>query len=332
MTSQRPIASLSLDLDNLWSYQMTHGDAGWDAYDTYLDVLVPKVLDMLRERSLRITFFVVGQDAALAKNRDAIAALAYDGHEIGNHSFRHQPWLHRYTIGEINDELARAEDALGEVTGRRTRGFRGPGYSLSGDVLRVLVDRGYAYDCSTLPTVIGPLARWYYFRSAKLTAEQRAERSMLFGGAKEGLRPLKPYEWQVGDDRLLEIPVTTMPLARVPMHVSYVLYLAGPSPALARQYFANALRMCRLRGVEPSILLHPLDFLGADDVDSLSFFPGMAMKGSAKRAVVAACLDELAKQFDVVPMERHALAIRQRAGSLRVVPSHAATPVLERAS
>ena len=96
--------------------------------------------------------------------------------------------------------------------------------------------------------MIGPLARWYYFRSAKLTAEQRAERSTLFGGAREGLRPLKPYEWEVGDDRLLEIPVTTMPLARVPMHVSYVLYLAGPSPALARQYFANALRLCRLRG------------------------------------------------------------------------------------
>jgi hypothetical protein len=33
-----------------------------------------------------------------------------------------------------------------------------------------------------------------------------------------------------------------------------------------------------------------------------------------------------------VPMESHAHAIRQRGGSLRVVPSNAATPVLERAS
>lgn len=328
----RPLASLSLDLDNLWSYQMTHGDPGWDRLDTYLDVLVPTVLDVLRARRLRITFFVVGQDAALAKNHEAIAALAADGHEIGNHSFRHQPWLHKYSIDEINDELARTEDAIGELTGRTLRGFRGPGYSLSADVLRVLVDRGYQYDCSTLPTVVGPAARWYYFRSAKLSAEQRAERSNLFGGAREGLRPLKPYQWEVGDDRLLEIPVTTLPLARVPMHVSYVLYLAGPSPALARQYFANALRLCRLRGVEPSILLHPLDFLGADDVDSLSFFPGMAMKGSAKRAVVAACLDELREHFDVVPMEIHANAIGQRRSSLRTVPASAATPVLERAS
>lgn len=328
----RPLASLSLDLDNLWSYQMTHGDPGWDRYDSYLDVLVPLVLDQLRARSLRITFFVVGQDAALERNRDAIAALALDGHEIGNHSFRHQPWLHRYTIDEIDTELARTEDAIGAVTGRTLRGFRGPGYSLSADVLRVLVDRGYQYDCSTLPTVIGPAARWYYFRSAKLTAEQRAERSTLFGGAREGLRPLKPYLWEVGDDRLLEIPVTTLPLARVPMHVSYVLYLAGPSPALARQYFANALRLCRLRGIAPSILLHPLDFLGADDVDSLGFFPGMAMKGADKRAVVAACLDELVRHFDVGPMERHAHAILTSGATLRTEPAGTATPVLERAS
>jgi peptidoglycan/xylan/chitin deacetylase (PgdA/CDA1 family) len=324
----KPLGSLSLDLDNLWAYQMTHGDEGWDAYDSYLDTLVPTALDMLAEHRLRITFFVVGQDAALDRNEKQIRALAEAGHEIGNHSFRHQPWLHRYTPEEIDDELGRAEAAIEGVTGQRPVGFRGPGYSLSADVLRVLVDRGYRYDCSTLPTVIGPLARRYYFRSAQLTAEQRAERAYLFGGFREGLRPLKPYEWQVGTDRLLEIPVTTMPLARIPIHVSYVLYLAGPSPLMARQYFTNALRFCRLAGVEPSILLHPLDFLGADDVDALGFFPGMGMTGERKRAVVEGCLRELNRQFRVVPLRDHAAALALR-DDLAVQPASAATPVLE---
>jgi hypothetical protein len=324
------IASLSLDLDNLWSYQMTHGDDVWKDLGTYLPTLVPIALDEMARYDLRITFFVVGQDAALPINRGAIASLAAAGHEIGNHSYRHQPWLHRYSADEINDELARTEDVLGEVTGQRPTGFRGPGYSLSGDVLEVLVDRGYRYDCSTLPTVVGPLARRYYFRSAKLSREQRAERSMLFGGAREGFRPLKPYFWKVGERRLLEIPVTTMPLTRVPIHVSYVLYLAGVSPALARQYFANSLRVCRLRGVEPSILLHPLDFLGADDVDALGFFPGMTMSGAHKRAIVRACLAELAEQFRVLPMGEHAALASSRAG-LAVVPAEKATPVLEQA-
>ena len=296
-TESRPLASLSLDADNLWAYQMTHGDPGWDQYPTYLDELVDVVLPGLAERSISITFFVVGQDVELSVNHRAVRSIARAGHEIGNHSFRHQPWLHRYTVAQLHEELRRTEDAVRDVTGAQLYGFRGPGYSLSPDVLRVLVDRGYEYDCSTLPTVIGPLARRYYFRSAQLTAEQRAERAHLFGSARDGLRPLQPYEWQVGAERLLEIPVTTLPFARVPIHLSYVLYLAGVSDSVAFQYFKRSLQVCRVAGVEPSLLLHPLDFLGADDVDSLRFFPGMDMSGDHKREVVWKCLDELTRQF-----------------------------------
>ena len=66
------IASLSLDLDNQWSYMKTHGDAGWENFPTYLDVVVPRVLGFLEEKQLKITFFIVGQDAALKRNVEAI--------------------------------------------------------------------------------------------------------------------------------------------------------------------------------------------------------------------------------------------------------------------
>jgi peptidoglycan-N-acetylglucosamine deacetylase len=306
VNSSKPIASLSLDADNLWAYQMTHGDPGWESFPSYLDALADVVLPLLEDLGLTITFFVVGQDAAIDRNADAIRALAAAGHEIGNHSFRHQPWLHRYTLDEIHGELRDTEDAIEALTGGRPIGFRGPGYSLSPDVLRALMDRGYAYDCSILPTVIGPLARWYYFRSAKLDADQRSERAHLFGSARDGLQRLKPYRWVAGPQSLLEIPVTVMPMTRVPIHLSYVLYLAAASPAAAYRYFAGALRMCSLRRTQPSILLHPLDFLGADDVDSLEFFPGMQLTGARKRETVFRCLELFADRFDVGTMARHA--------------------------
>lgn len=319
----RPVASLSLDADNLWAYQMTHGDPGWEEFPTYLPELSRIVLEALDECGLTITFFVVGIDATIETNHEPIRALAEAGHEIANHSHRHQPWLHRYTLEEIHVELENAENALRDVTGVRPVGFRGPGYSLSPDVVRVLIDRGYEYDCSTLPTVIGPLARRYYFRSAQLDAQQREERAHLFGSAKDGLRPLHPYVWDLGGDELLEIPVSTMPLARVPFHLSYVLYLAGISPTLATTYFATGLRMCRLRGVEPSILLHPLDFLGADDVDALGFFPGMHMTGAAKREIVIACLRLLAEQHEVVTMREHARRVSASSDGLSRRPAAA---------
>ena len=83
----KPLASLSLDLDNQWSYMKTHGDAGWESFPSYLDVVVPRVLNFLQESDQKITFFIVGQDAALEKNHAALASISAAGHEIGNHSF-----------------------------------------------------------------------------------------------------------------------------------------------------------------------------------------------------------------------------------------------------
>ncbi len=157
------IASLSLDLDNKWSYMKTHGDAGWESFPTYLDTIVPRSLDFLKERNLNITYFIVGQDAAREENTDAIRQISDAGHEIGNHSFNHEPWLHLYSKPQLVEEFEKTENALERVTGQRTIGFRGPGYSLSPTVLEVLSERDYEYDCSTLPTYIAPLARAYYF-------------------------------------------------------------------------------------------------------------------------------------------------------------------------
>jgi hypothetical protein len=317
--ASKRLASVSLDLDNQWSYMKTHGDAGWDSFPSYLDVVVPRVLEFLAQRGLTITFFIVGQDAALDRNREPLAALSAAGHEIGNHSFHHEPWLHRYTREQVDDEIARAEEHIEAATGRHPIGFRGPGFSVSPAVLDVLVQRGYRYDASTFPTFIGPLARAYYFMTSKLSASELEKRKALFGHFAEGFRPNRPYLWRAAGGELLEIPVTTMPLFRVPMHVSYLLYLGGVSPALARAYFRIGLLMCRLSGTQPSLLLHPLDFLGCDDTTALSFFPGMQLHSSVKLELVSMALEELALHYELTTMARHAAATI--AGPLSVTPA-----------
>jgi uncharacterized small protein (DUF1192 family) len=327
-TARKPTASLSLDLDNKWSYMKTHGDTGWDTFPSYLDRVVPRALDFLQTRNLKITFFIVGQDAALEKNREALGQIAPAGHEIGNHSFHHQPWLHLYSQPEIEDELAHAEDEIERVTGHRPRGFRGPGFSLSPATLNVLARRGYSYDASTFPTFLGPLARAYYFMTAKLTEEERRKRKALFGKLRDGLQPIKPYRWQVAGRTLIEIPVTTMPIFKVPVHVSYLLYLSVFSQALALRYFRTALKLCRLSGVQPSLLLHPLDFLGADDAQELSFFPAMKMPSEKKLHFVGEVLRTLTDNFNVLTLQHHAELASASTGlatlesnSLRAVPA-----------
>lgn len=128
---EKSICSVSLDLDNQWSYMKTHGDTGWQSFPSYLNTVVPRVLHELNKLDLRITFFIVGQDAVLEKNRNALQSITAARHEAGNHSFHHEPWLHLYSYEKIDAEIAAAEASIEEVTGQKPVGFRGPGFSLS---------------------------------------------------------------------------------------------------------------------------------------------------------------------------------------------------------
>jgi hypothetical protein len=310
------IASISLDLDNQWSYMKTHGDQNWKEFPSYLDQAVPRILRFLSERNLKITFFVVGQDAALDKNRDAIASIAEAGHEIANHSFNHEPWLHLYSKEQLVEEFEKTEAAIENVTGIRTLGFRGPGFSLSPAVLDVLAARGYDYDCSTLPTYIGPLARAFFFlKSPDVSEEEKAKMKKLFGKFSDGTQTLKPFFIEANGRTMVEIPVTTFPLVKTPIHASYLNYLAGFSRAAAKLYWNSAVTACSLTGVEPSFLLHPLDFLGGEDVDALKFFPGMNQTADKKIELLSGAIDSLSSWFRIAPMREHAAHKRQESGA-----------------
>jgi hypothetical protein len=113
---------------------------------------------------------------------------------------------------------------------------------------------------------------------------------------------------------LLEIPVTTIPVLKLPFHFSYIIWLAERSPSLARMWFGLALRLCRMAGIGPSLLLHPLDFLGPENGhDELSFFPGMRTSAQAKAELLDQLIAEFAATFEVTPLHDHAEALTSMA-------------------
>lgn len=303
MSKKKLLASVSLDLDDQWSYMKVHGDEGWETFPSYLDVVVPVFLDMLDKLDIKITFFIVGQDAAIEKNHKVLRSIVERGHEVGNHSFHHESWLKTYSKEKIEAEIEKAEEAILKATGKRTNMFRGPGFSWSYDLLGVLQKRNYKFDASTLPTYISPLMRRYYFWKSKLTKEEKESRKELFGSFKEGFYPLKPYDWKLGNSQtLLEIPVTTMPVFKIPFHQSYLLYISGVSVWLMKVYLRFAIFMCRITKTQPSYLLHPLDLVGKDHVPSLAFFPGMNIKSERKLKIFEIAMGILKNNFELLPM------------------------------
>ncbi len=306
MAKKKPVASISLDLDNQWTYMKIHGDEGWDQYPSYLNIFVPHVLDVLDELNLKITFFIVGKDTESEDNRKYLRMITDRGHEAGNHSYHHESWLQSYSYEKIEKEIREAEEAIEKVTGQRTTGFRGPGFSWSKDLLKVLEERGYQFDASTLPTYLGPLARMYYFKKSDLSKEEKKARKELFGKFSEGFRKLKPYKWNLGNGKsITEIPVTTMPVFKLPFHLSYLIYLGNISMPLMKLYLNTAIRMCKITNTPISFLLHPLDLIGGDQITELAFFPGMNVNSSKKVEVFKNVIQTLSKNYEIVNMSTH---------------------------
>jgi peptidoglycan-N-acetylglucosamine deacetylase len=315
----KPLATLSVDLDNLWSYLRTYGDGGWVRYPSFLELALPRALETVGD-DLPATFFVVGRDAEDPAHGALLAPLGASRHEIGNHSYDHAPDFHLAAPAAAAADIARAETAIEAATGQRPRGFRGPSFRLSRAILDVLIARGYRYDASLFPTFAGPLARTYHFATSKLDRAGRVRQKDLFGSFSDGLRPLRPFHWELGKERLIEIPVTTMPLLRLPLHMTYVNFIADRSPRLAEAWFRAGLALCRGRGIAPSILLHATDFIGADDSGCPGFLPGMRRSSGAKVALLERLLRSVRERFEIRPLGEFAEVAASRAPLRAVVP------------
>lgn len=86
-------------------------------------VLTPKLLDMLKARGIKATFFLIGQNAA--EYPDIVKRIAAEGHELGNHSWSH-PQLTKLSPDALRDQIAKTADAINAATGHPPTVMRPP--------------------------------------------------------------------------------------------------------------------------------------------------------------------------------------------------------------
>ncbi|MDR7868422.1 MAG: polysaccharide deacetylase family protein [Sporomusaceae bacterium] len=102
--------------------------------------MTPEILAVLKEKQVRATFFVLGENAV--KSPEFVAREAADGHEIAVHGYHHSS-LARLNRKDINAELAAAEKAIGREAAARPVLFRPPGGLYSDVVVAAARNRGY---------------------------------------------------------------------------------------------------------------------------------------------------------------------------------------------
>lgn len=107
--------------------------------------LTPALLNLLRARRLRATFYLIGN--RVVRWPDIVRRIADEGHEIGNHSWSH-PDLSRRSDASVLAEIDRTTNAIFEVTGRPPVTFRPPYGAFTRRQRQML------YDARRLPTIL----------------------------------------------------------------------------------------------------------------------------------------------------------------------------------
>jgi peptidoglycan/xylan/chitin deacetylase (PgdA/CDA1 family) len=161
------------------------------------DVVAPtrRLLALLDQHGVRVTAFVLGEMAEFYP--DLVREIAARGHEIASHGYAHADMT---LLGpeRFNDGIARTNEILEVLTGRRPIGYRAPNLVYEPWATRILEAQGILYDASVC-------------------------RSRPLGGKYKGLvhAPLTPYHPSYediarrGNATLVEVPLPSFPVIKV---------------------------------------------------------------------------------------------------------------------
>ena len=108
------------------------------------------VLDILKERNIKATFFVVGEN--VRKHPEIARRIVEEGHTIGIHCNHHNYKEIYASVNSYLEDFQAAYDAVYEVTGVEVKLFRFPGGSINSynknvyeDIIAEMTERGFIY-------------------------------------------------------------------------------------------------------------------------------------------------------------------------------------------
>ena len=110
-------------------------------------VAVDRILSLLSRNQIDASWFIPG--TIIRTYPDHCRRIFEAGHEIGNHGWTHVPPAD-LTPQKEDADLARSNEAIGEITGRSARGYRSPSWDLSPVTVDLLLKHTFLYDSSMM--------------------------------------------------------------------------------------------------------------------------------------------------------------------------------------
>ncbi|MCB1679187.1 MAG: DUF3473 domain-containing protein [Halioglobus sp.] len=159
--------------------------ADWNSIGCRVEANVERILALFDTHGVRGTFFTLGWVAQ--RYPRLIEKIAENGHELASHGWEHVR-VNTQTPAAFREDITRTRCLLEDISGSAVKGYRAASYSIGAGqrwAWHELAAAGYQYSSSVVPI-----------------------RHDLYG------MPGSPrFSYSTADGRLLEIPITTVPLA-----------------------------------------------------------------------------------------------------------------------
>lgn len=202
--------------------------SAWENCPLRVERSTQKILEILRERQVRATFFFLGWVAERCPG--LVREVQREGHEIASHGYAHE-LIYNLTPERFREDARRAKGILEDLAGMAVVGYRAPSFTIverTRWALDCLKEEGFTYDSSVFP----------------LTWHDR------YGFKECGT---VPFEWPNG---LLEVPVAVSRMGRLSLPVGG----GGYFRLCPYVVFRNLLRRINQQGDAFTFYLHPWEF------------------------------------------------------------------------
>ena len=187
-TPVRVTNAMTVDVEDYFqvsAFEPHVGRSEWDTRPLRVAANMDRILTLFDEHQVKATFFTLGWVAE--REPDMVRRIVAEGHELASHGWEHIR-VNTQQPADFREDITRTKALLEDIGGVAVNGYRAASYSIGSSnlwALDELADAGYQYSSSIVPI-----------------------KHDLYG------MPEAPrFAFSAADGRLLEIPVTTLPLA-----------------------------------------------------------------------------------------------------------------------
>lgn len=150
------VNALTFDIEDYYQVEAFKEFVAFDEWPRYPSRVVEntrRITDILDERQVKATFFILGWVAE--KFPEMVKRLTNEGHEIATHGYAHE-MVYKQTPEVFEADLAKSLEILENLSGKKVIGYRAPTYSIIQEsfwAFDILLRHNLCYDSSIFPII-----------------------------------------------------------------------------------------------------------------------------------------------------------------------------------